>query len=49
MKKISYNYYKLISNIKYENEDYSKDSTSYKTLKKKNEFSKENSNINIIY
>ena len=32
MTKISYKYYKLISNIKYENEDYSKDSTSYKKI-----------------
>ena len=40
MTKISYNYYKLISNIKYENEDYSKDSTSYKNLKKRMNFQK---------
>ena len=40
MKKISYNYYKLISNIKYENEDYSKDLTSYKNLKKRMNFQK---------
>ena len=38
-----------MSNQKNENEDFLKDSTNYKNLKKKNEFSKENSNINIIY
>ena len=39
-----------MSNNKNENEDYLKDLRSYKNLKKKkNEFSKENSNINIIY
>ena len=38
-----------MSNHQNENEDYLKDSTNYKNLKKKNEFSKENSNLNIIY